>query len=278
MASDVSFTCDATGNLTGDGRRTLTYDAENQLSSVIDTNDVGNLTLVDYPSGTADITDCDGQRLHRLTLECKLLLGNITGDGPRTLLRWLLVLIFANLQDVCRAKIEESDLERYKSTNRAVKYNDVPVFKIAEDKIDESFKGPILINDSIVIVLSVHNRILVFGGGGKLKREIEVPVRTPRMFYPDRPLISVVVNLNAGLLLYNTDGKTFLLGDSLKLKRMKRLEFDPNKHGNPSLFYYQRYTNSVLQIPCSLRVQQDHEVVVNLKSMKIEYQGEARQR
>jgi RHS repeat-associated protein len=48
LPSSVSFSYDANGNLLSDGLRTFTYNQENQLTSVIVTNGVGNSTKTDF--------------------------------------------------------------------------------------------------------------------------------------------------------------------------------------------------------------------------------------
>ena len=187
------------------------------------------------------------------------------------------VLALAYLQSVYGSQLTDSDLRRYKFTNRAVLYDGVSAYEIDEGKTDESFKGPVLLGDRIVIVSSVHNRVLLFAGEAKLKKEIKVQTRIPRMFYPDRPFISVVVNLGSKLLLYNSDGRAYLLeDDSFKLKRMRSIEFDPDKYGNPYLLHYTPFKGSNLTIPCSLKDKNDYEVVLNLKQMTLDYCGEVR--
>ncbi|MBF8297237.1 MAG: repeat protein, partial [Bacteroidetes bacterium] len=185
----------------------------------------------------------------------------------------ILALAAVNLSDVGGVGASESELKSYTLTKRAVLYDGSPVFKVEEGKIDDDFVGPALFHGKILIVCGVRNRVLVFAEKGKLYKDIKVPVKTPRMFYPNRTLIGVVVNLGKNVLILNTEGKAYFFTESLRLKRMRSLDIDVDTVGGPHKCHYSPYTDTFLQIPCSRKLPDDYEVIINLRSMKIEYQG-----
>ena len=192
-------------------------------------------------------------------------------------LSWILALLVVNLNEVEGTGVEESELKSYALTKRAVFYNNSPRFTIEEGKIDEDFIGPVFFNEKVLVICGVRNRVLVFVGKGKLHKDIKIPAKTPKMFYPNRTLISVVVNLGKRILIMNTEGKAYVLTDSFRLKRMQNLDIDVDKVGGPHKQHYSAFTDTLLRIPCSRKQQDDHEVIANLQTMKIEYQGKRRE-
>ena len=172
--------------------------------------------------------------------------------------------------------IEREELYKYTFTKRSVMYDGAPVYTIDTKLMDENYSGPVLLRGRIIVVRSIGSQILVFRERGKLEKEIKVPRKKPRFFYPNWALISVVVNLGNGVILYNTDGEAFLLNDSFRLKRLTRLNVDTDKYGTGQYMHFSPFTNSVLRIPFSNKREHDYEVTINLQKMEIMYKGPER--
>ena len=152
------------------------------------------------------------------------------------------------------------------------------MYKIKQGGINDDFMGPILFGGRVLVVASVRDLLLVFDEKGMLFKEIKIPVQKPRMFYPARPMINVIVNLGQGILLYSSDGWAFHLVESFRVKRMKSLDIEAHRDryvGPRTMSHYAPYTNSVLRIMCWGKPPYD-SVVVNLKKMKIEDPPKAR--
>ncbi|MBF8297235.1 MAG: hypothetical protein HW389_3780 [Bacteroidetes bacterium] len=195
-------------------------------------------------------------------------------DALRLISAWVILIT----HDLRGQGVTELELKSYTFTRREIVFKGSPVYKIKQGGIDDDFMGPILFGGRVLVVASVRDLLLVFDEKGRLFKEIKIPVQKPRMFYPARPMINVIVNLGPGILLYSSDGWAFHVSESFRVKRMKSLDIEAHRDryvGPRTMSHYAPYTNSVLRIPCWGKPPYD-AVAVNLKKMKVEDPTNAR--